>query len=69
MKIKRAEGWGQGQCALCAKRGKWNRQWMTFLYEVEGKDGVYCEKCVKAMKIEEWRKEHGLSDANNSEDQ
>lgn len=53
MKITRANGWGQGQCVLCAERGRWNRQWMTFLYEIEGKDGLYCENCVKAMKKRE----------------
>ena len=42
MKITQAQGNGQGQCALCKKRGKWNVQWMCFLYKVEGKDGVYC---------------------------
>lgn len=53
MKITHAQGNGQGQCALCAKRGKWNRQWMIFLYVIEGKEGVYCEKCVKELNEEE----------------
>lgn len=97
MKIKRADGYGQGQCALCAEHGRWNRQWMTFLYVIEGKNGLYCENCVKVMKKAESDEhyrivktqlgsiygsathadtdyikeegEHGLSDANNSEDQ
>ena len=41
---------GQGQCALCAARGKWNRTWMCFLYKIDDKDGVYCENCVKELK-------------------
>lgn len=49
MKITKATGNGQGQCALCKKRGKWNVQWMCFLYEIEGKDGVYCKKCADEL--------------------
>ena len=30
MEITQAKGNGQGQCALCKKRGKWNVQWMCF---------------------------------------
>lgn len=51
MKITQAQGNGQGQCALCKKRGKWNVQWMCFLYEIEGKDGVYCKNCVDELRI------------------
>ena len=53
MKITQAQGNGQGQCALCKKRGKWNVQWMCFLYEVEGKDGVYCENCADELKMQD----------------
>ena len=49
MKIIRAQGNGQGQCALCKKRGKWNVQWMCFLYKVEGKEGVYCKNCADEL--------------------
>ena len=52
MKITQAQGNGQGQCALCKKRGKWNVQWMDFLYKVEGKDGIYCENCVAEFRIQ-----------------
>lgn len=52
MKITQARGNGQGQCALCKKRGKWNVQWMCFLYEVEGKEGVYCKNCADELKIQ-----------------
>ena len=51
MKITQAQGNGQGQCALCKKRGKWNVQLMCFLYKVEGRDGVYCKKCAEEMKM------------------
>lgn len=52
MKIIKAQGEGQGQCALCKKRGKWNIQWMDFLYKVEGKEGVYCKNCVDEFRIQ-----------------
>ena len=52
MKITQAQGNGQGQCALCKKRGKWNVQWMCFLYRVEGKEGVYCKACADELAIE-----------------
>lgn len=52
MKITQAQGNGQGQCALCKKRGKWNVQWMCFLYKVEGKEGVYCKNCVDEFRIQ-----------------
>lgn len=52
MKITKAQGNGQGQCALCKKRGKWNVNWMCFLYKVEGKDGVYCRSCADELKIQ-----------------
>ena len=52
MKITQAQGNGQGQCTLCKKRGKWNINWMCFLYEIEGKDGVYCKNCADELKIQ-----------------
>jgi len=51
MKITQAQGNGQGQCALCKKRGKWNVQWMCFLYKVEGKEGVYCKNCADELAV------------------
>ena len=50
MKVVKAKGEGQGSCFLCSKRGKWNRQWMSFLYEIEGQPGVYCKKCVDELR-------------------
>lgn len=52
MKITQAQGNGQGQCRLCKERGKWNVQWTCFLYEVGGKDGVYCKNCVDELRIQ-----------------
>lgn len=53
MKITQAQGHGQAQCVLCKKRGKWNVQWLCFLYKVEGKDGVYCKNCVDELKMQD----------------
>lgn len=52
MKIVQAQGNGQGQCALCKKRGKWNVQWMDFLYKIEGRDGVYCRNCADELRVQ-----------------
>ena len=60
MKITKAQGYGQGQCTLCAERGRWNRQWMCFLYEIEGKEGVYCKNCVDALKAQESESRKGV---------
>ena len=57
MKITVAKGEGQGQCALCKKRGKWNVQWMCFLYKIEGREGVYCRECKNEIKLQEFIKE------------
>lgn len=57
LKITQAQGKGQGQCRLCKQRGKWNVQWMCFLYKIEGKDGVYCEQCKDEIKIQDFIKE------------
>ena len=51
MKIAQAQGNGQGQCVLCKKRGKWNVQWTSFLYKIEGKDGVYCKNCADDLDL------------------
>ena len=49
MKIKQCEGDGQGSCIRCAERGKWNRMWMCFLYEIEGINGTYCWECAQKI--------------------
>lgn len=53
LKIRQCEGNGQGTCALCEKRGKWNRAWMNFLYKVDGVEGCYCYKCAKEVLARE----------------
>lgn len=49
MVVKRCEGEGQGSCKRCSDRGLWNRNWMCFLFEVEGFEGCYCSNCVKEI--------------------
>ena len=51
--IKRCNGNGQAQCSGCKNKGKWNVQWSSFLYEVEGKEGLYCFDCVKEIREKE----------------
>lgn len=51
-------GEGQGSCKRCSDNGKWNRVWMSMLYEIDGYDGCYCFDCVKAI----------LADKGGSED-
>ena len=55
MKIAKCKckGEGHGSCKRCNDSGKWNRMWMCFLYEIEGKDGIYCNDCVKELQKEE----------------
>lgn len=43
------DGDGLGWCDRCEESGKWNRNWMCFLYEIEGKEGTYCSSCVKEI--------------------
>ena len=55
VKITRCRGEGQGSCKRCNDNGIWNRNWMCFLYRIEGREGCYCEKCVKEIMCEEGR--------------
>ena len=50
LKITQCKGEGQGSCKMCSDNGKWNRNWMCFLYEIEGYDGCYCSDCVAKIK-------------------
>ncbi len=34
---------------MCTDNGKWNRNWMCFLYEIEGHEGCYCSECAKKI--------------------
>ena len=50
LKITQCPGEGQGSCKRCSDNGKWNRNWMCFLYKIEGREGCYCEDCIKKLK-------------------
>lgn len=49
MSVRQCTGEGQGSCTRCNDNGIWNRSWMCFLYTIDGMDGCYCNKCVKAI--------------------
>lgn len=49
LKITQCRGEGQVSCKMCDDNGKWNRNWMCFLYEIEGYEGCYCSECVKKI--------------------
>lgn len=49
VKITRCTGEGQGSCKRCSDNGKWNRNWMSMLYKIEGLDGCYCSDCIKEL--------------------
>lgn len=55
LKITRCVGDGQGECKRCRETKGWNRQWMCFLYEIEGYEGCYCRDCVKEIQKEAGR--------------
>ena len=44
------KGEGAGSCKRCEDMGKWNRNWMCFLYNVEGMEGCYCYNCAKELE-------------------
>lgn len=48
----KCKGEGRGSCKRCDDNGKWNCTWMCFLYHVDGLNGCYCGKCVKAIAAE-----------------
>lgn len=50
LKITPCKGEGQGICKMCSDDGKQNRNWMCFLYSIEGYKGCYCSDCVKKIK-------------------
>lgn len=52
LKITQCPGEGQGSCKRCSDNGKWNRNWMCFLYKVEGREGCYCGDCIKEIQKE-----------------
>lgn len=52
MKVTQCTGEGMGSCKRCSDNGKWNMNWMCFLYKIEGYEGCYCSDCVKEIKAE-----------------
>ena len=52
LKITQCQGEGQGECKRCKELKGRNRHWTSFLYEIEGREGVYCHDCVKAIEEE-----------------
>lgn len=60
MKVTKCTGEGQGSCKRCSDKGKWNRCWMCFLYEIDGYEGCYCEDCVREILEEDKNNEHQL---------
>ena len=46
LEIKQCSGEGLGSCKMCSDNGNWNRNWMCFLYRINGYEGVYCKECV-----------------------
>ena len=50
-----AKGYGQSECYLCKKNGKYSLTWTSFLYTIE-KDNYthyYCYNCAKKLESEE----------------
>lgn len=48
-KITKCVGEGQGKCARCDVKGKWNRHWTFMLNKIEGFDGNYCSECTQEI--------------------
>lgn len=49
LKVTKCAGEGQGSCKKCSDNGKWNRNWLCFLYHIEGYNGCYCSDCAKKI--------------------
>ena len=52
LKITQCTGDGQGSCKRCSDNGKWNRNWMSLLYKIEGREGCYCSDCIEEIQKE-----------------
>ena len=50
VKVTQCKGEGQGSCKMCSDNGKWNRNWVSMLYRIDGYEGCYCSECVKKIK-------------------
>lgn len=53
LRITRCVGEGQCSCRRCEEIHGWNRIWTSMAYKIEGYEGVYCSKCVEAIKEQE----------------
>ena len=51
--MKQCSGNGQGSYKMCKDKGVWNRYWMSFLYTVDGHEGIYCYECAKELADKE----------------
>ena len=49
IKVTRCKGEGHGECRRCKQTKGWGLNWMCFLYEIEGREGLYCFDCVKEI--------------------
>lgn len=52
LNVTQCKGEGAGSCRRCNDNGKWNQNWMCFLYYIEGYEGCYCSDCVKEIEKE-----------------
>lgn len=52
LKVTKCKGDGQGECRRCKELTGFGLNWTSFLYRVEGYDGLYCGSCVKALEQE-----------------
>ena len=51
-KVTKCTGDGQGSCKRCSDLGKYCRNWMVFLYKIEGFEGCYCSDCMNVILSE-----------------
>lgn len=55
VEVTKAKGEGHGSCRRCLDNGKWNKQWMCFLYKIENLEGCYCSDCMKEITNGEYK--------------
>ena len=52
MKVTQCTGEGQGSCKRCFEKGKRKRNWMRFLYKIEGYEGCFSYDCIMEIRKE-----------------
>lgn len=57
--MEKCSGEGQGTCKRCKDNGIWNSNWMSFLYKVDGYEGIYCYECAKYLEEQKQVKKGG----------